>query len=75
MAMKEIAMVIHGGEYPDNMPQAIRLTDAEGRSCIYLPVAVRGHVVDSKCTSLWKKQMKIPRGKYIGRRGRQSRRR
>ena len=22
----------HGGEYPDTMPQAIKLTDAEGRS-------------------------------------------
>ena len=25
----------HGGEYPDTMPQAIRLIAAEGRSCIY----------------------------------------
>ena len=24
----------HGGEEPDNMPQAIRLTDAEGRTCM-----------------------------------------
>ena len=24
----------HGGEFPDTMPQAIRLTDAEGRSCV-----------------------------------------
>jgi hypothetical protein len=24
----------HGGEYPDTMPQAIKLIDAEGRSCI-----------------------------------------
>ena len=24
-----------GGEYPDTMPQAIKLIDAEGRSCIY----------------------------------------
>jgi hypothetical protein len=28
----------HGGEYPDTMPQAIKLTDAEGRSCIYVPI-------------------------------------
>jgi hypothetical protein len=36
----------HGGEYPDSMPQAIRVTDAEGRSCMYVP-----KVVDSKgCT-------------------------
>ena len=32
----------HGGEYPDTMPQAIRVTDAEGRSCI------------SMCRSPWK---------------------
>ena len=38
----------HGGEYPDCMPQAIRATDAEGRSCIYLPVTHGGRVVDSK---------------------------
>lgn len=38
----------HGGEYPDLMPQAIRATDAEGRSCLYLPVSVDGRVVDSK---------------------------
>jgi hypothetical protein len=24
----------HGGEYPGAMPQAIKLIDAEGRSCI-----------------------------------------
>jgi hypothetical protein len=38
----------HGGEYPDTMPQAVRITDAEGRSCIYVPVTVNGRVVDSK---------------------------
>jgi hypothetical protein len=37
----------HGGEYPDNMPQAIQVTDAEGRSCTYVPVQVAGEVVDS----------------------------
>jgi|SRR5580658_6144644 hypothetical protein len=37
----------HGGKYPDMMPQAIRATDAEGRSCIYAPVSVHGEVVDS----------------------------
>jgi hypothetical protein len=37
----------HGGdEYPDTMPQAIRLTDAEGRSCIYVPIPQDGKVVD-----------------------------
>jgi hypothetical protein len=30
------------------MPQAIRLTDPQGRSCIYVPIKVNGRVVDSK---------------------------
>jgi hypothetical protein len=37
----------HGGEYPDTMPQAIKLIDAEGRSCIYVPISQDGKVVDS----------------------------
>ena len=36
----------HGGEYPDTMPQAIKLVDAEGRSCIYVPITQDGKVVD-----------------------------
>jgi hypothetical protein len=36
----------HGGEYPDTMPQAIKLIDAEGRSCIYVPIMQDGRVVD-----------------------------
>lgn len=35
----------HGGEYPDTMPQAIRLTDRHGRSAIYVPMKVDGRVV------------------------------
>jgi hypothetical protein len=38
----------HGGEYPDTMPQAIKLTDAEGRSCIYVPITQDDKVVDSQ---------------------------
>jgi hypothetical protein len=38
----------HGGEYPDTMPQAIRLIDAGGRSCIYVPITQDGKVVDSR---------------------------
>jgi hypothetical protein len=38
----------HGGEYPDMMPQAIKLTDAEGRSCTYVPITQDGKVVDSQ---------------------------
>ncbi len=38
----------HGGEYPDTLPQAIKLIDADGRSCIYVPVTQNGKVVDSQ---------------------------
>ena len=38
----------HGGEYPDTMPQAINLIDAEGRSAIYVPITQDGKVVDSQ---------------------------
>lgn len=37
----------HGGEYPDAMPQAIKVTDADGRSCIYVPITQHDRVVDS----------------------------
>jgi hypothetical protein len=36
----------HGGEYPDTMPQA--RVDAEGRSCIYVPITQFGKVVDGQ---------------------------
>jgi hypothetical protein len=39
----------HGGGYPDTMPQAIKLIDAEGgRSCVYVPITQDGKVVDSQ---------------------------
>ena len=38
----------HGGEFPDTMPQAIKLIDAQGRSCIYVPIMQDGRVVDSQ---------------------------
>ena len=28
--------------YPDTIPQAIKLIDAEGRSCIYVPITQDG---------------------------------
>jgi hypothetical protein len=31
----------HGGEYPDTMPQAIKLVDDESRSCICVPLTQR----------------------------------
>ena len=42
----------HGGEYPDSMPQAIKLIDAEGRSCVYVPITQDGRVVDSQKSML-----------------------
>jgi len=38
----------HGGEYPDDMPQAIRVTDAKGRNCVYVPTREEGRVVKSQ---------------------------
>jgi hypothetical protein len=38
----------HGGEDPDTMPRAIKLIDAEGRSCTYVPITQDGRVVDSE---------------------------
>ena len=37
----------HGGEYPDTMPNAIELTDAEGRKALYVPLSRDGKVVRS----------------------------
>lgn len=37
----------HGGEEPDAMPQAIRVVDAEGRWCTYVPITVNGRIVRS----------------------------
>ena len=42
----------HGGEIFDRMPQALRVTDEQGRSCLYTPIKVDGRVVDSKGFSL-----------------------
>jgi hypothetical protein len=42
----------HGGEYPDAMPQAINLTDAEGRSCVYVPITQHERVVDSAASAI-----------------------
>jgi hypothetical protein len=30
----------HGGDYPDNMPQAITMTDAQGRWAVYVPLRI-----------------------------------
>ena len=38
----------YGGDYPDMMPQALRVTDADGRSCVYVPIKEDGRVVDSQ---------------------------
>lgn len=36
-----------GGEYPDTMPQAIEVTDAEGRKALYVPLSNDGKLVRS----------------------------
>jgi len=35
----------HGGDYPDNMPQTITVTDAQGRWAVYMPLRVGGKIV------------------------------
>ncbi len=35
----------HGGDEPDNMPQAIEATDAEGRWAVYVPLTLGGKIV------------------------------
>ena len=47
----------HGGEYPDTMPQAIKLIDAEGRSCIYVPITQNGRWSTAKDICLIRKTM------------------
>ena len=37
----------HGGDEPDRVPQAVRVTDAEGRSLIYVPITVDGRPIKS----------------------------
>lgn len=37
-----------GAEYDDDMPEEIRMTDREGRSCVYEPIHVNGRAVNSK---------------------------
>jgi hypothetical protein len=35
----------YGRDYPDNMPQAITVTDAQGRWAVYVPLRVSGKIV------------------------------
>ena len=35
----------HGGDFPDNMPQAITMTDAQGRWAVYVPLRVGDKIV------------------------------
>jgi hypothetical protein len=39
--------VEHAEEYLDTMPQVFELIDAQGRSCIYVPIKQNGKLVDS----------------------------
>jgi len=58
----------HGGEYPDTMPQAIKLVDAKGRSCIYVPITQDGKVVDSQGYILDLMMSNHPRAAGVNRR-------
>jgi hypothetical protein len=49
----------HGGEFADDMPRAIRATDAECRSCIYVPLRENGRVVDSICFEMMNDQSDV----------------
>jgi len=35
----------HGGDYPDSMPQAITVTDPQGRWALYVPLRIGGKIV------------------------------
>lgn len=37
----------HGGEEPDCFPNAIKVTDTDGRWCVYVPITVTGRDVRS----------------------------
>jgi hypothetical protein len=37
----------HGGNYSDQFPNAIRVTDPEGRWCLYVPMEAGGRQVQS----------------------------
>ena len=41
--------IAHGVQWNVAMSQAIKLIDAEGRSCIYVPVMQNGKVVEDMC--------------------------
>jgi hypothetical protein len=43
----KIETLEQGGEFPDTMPQAIEVTDAEGRKALYVPLSRDGKVVHS----------------------------
>lgn len=38
----------HGGDVPDNMPQAIEATDPQGRWAVYVPLSISGTIVVPK---------------------------
>jgi hypothetical protein len=52
----------HGGEYPDTMPQAIKLIDAVGR--IYVPITQNGKVVDSRGLSIRRMNKRRPARRF-----------
>jgi len=53
----------HGGEYPDTMPQAIKLLDADGRSCTTCRFrrTVRSSTAKGLCSIRRTTEWKLPR--------------
>jgi hypothetical protein len=43
-----VSIIAHGVQWNAAMPPAIKLIDAEDRSCIYVPIMQSGRVVDSQ---------------------------
>ena len=52
----------HGGEYSDDMPQALRVTDQRERVALYRPITEDGKVVDSRgfCMEAPESDLKLP---------------
>jgi hypothetical protein len=46
----QIETLEQGGEYPDTMPQAIEVTDTEGRKALYIPLSEDRKLVHSSPT-------------------------
>ena len=60
--MPEVSIIAHGVQWNAAMPPAIKLIDAEDRSCIYVPIMQSGRVVDSQGLCLVQTTNEAPLG-------------